>query len=85
MTRLSVDRVTDAIGFIAYRQDLHARGAPPELTFVNNDRGRDVLDAIRDCVKDIRSAAPNCQIAAHIDAIGDQIEGVLAANEIEPA
>jgi hypothetical protein len=82
---LKFDRVTDAIGFFAYRQDQHGAGAPSALTFVSNERGYAVLAAIRTCVKDIRSGAPNCQIAAEIDAIGDRIEAVLKANEAEPA
>ena len=78
---LNLERVTDAVGFVAYRQDPGGPGAQAQMTFVSNERGHDVLDAIRDCAKDIRSAAPSCEIASQIAAIGDQIEAILHAND----
>lgn len=78
---LNLEPVTDAIGFMAFRQDQHGRGDKPPLTFVSNERGADVLDAIRTAEKDIRDVAPNCEIANHIGAIGDQIEAALTAND----
>lgn len=78
MNELKLEPVTDGEGFIAYRTDRHSPAQMAALTFVSTGRGADILDAIRDCSRDIRAASsPNCQIARHIDAIGDQIKSLL--------
>jgi len=77
--------VTDAQGAMVFLDGRPNEGAT-RLTFLSNERGADVLDAIRTCEKDIRFTAPNCEIANFIGQIGDQIERLLTANEntVEP-